>query len=160
MDISPSNLDFNLCLIHSSIFHAYKLNKWGDNIQPWHTSFPIWNQFVVPFPVLTIASSPVNRLLRRQVRWFGIPISWRIFCSFWWSTRSKALQSHSQSHKGSPRMLECVAYPFSIGSSKPKDQTGASCIARRFCTNWAISEAPTPPSKREYLLPKNLWIFK
>ena len=27
---------------------AYKLNKQGDNIQPWHTSFPIWNQSVVP----------------------------------------------------------------------------------------------------------------
>ena len=22
---------------------AYKLNKQGDNIQPWHTPFPIWN---------------------------------------------------------------------------------------------------------------------
>jgi len=24
------------------------LNKQGDNIQPWHTPFPIWNQSVVP----------------------------------------------------------------------------------------------------------------
>ena len=29
---------------------AYKLNKQGDNIQSWHTPFPIWNQSVVPCP--------------------------------------------------------------------------------------------------------------
>ena len=34
------------------IYSAYKLNKQGDNIQPWHTLFPICNQSVVPCPVL------------------------------------------------------------------------------------------------------------
>ena len=29
---------------------AYRLNKQGDNIQPWCTPFPIWNQSVVPCP--------------------------------------------------------------------------------------------------------------
>ena len=33
---------------------AYKLNEQGDNIQPWHTPFLIWNQSVVPCPVLTV----------------------------------------------------------------------------------------------------------
>ena len=61
------------------MYSAYKLNKQGDNIQPWHTPFPIWNQSVVPCPVLTVASSPAYRFLRRQVRWSGIPISLRIF---------------------------------------------------------------------------------
>ena len=28
------------------LYCAYKLNKQGDNIQPWHTPFPIWNQSV------------------------------------------------------------------------------------------------------------------
>ena len=41
--------------------------------------FPIWNQSVFPFPVLTVASSPAHRFLKRQVRWSGIPISSRIF---------------------------------------------------------------------------------
>ena len=40
------------------MYSAYKLNKQGDNIQPWHTPFPIWNQSVVPCPVLTVASWP------------------------------------------------------------------------------------------------------
>ena len=61
------------------MYSAYKLNKQGDNIQPWHTPFPIWNQSVVPRPVPTVASWPAYRFLKRQVRWSGIPISFRIF---------------------------------------------------------------------------------
>ena len=40
------------------------------------------------------------------------------------------------SHQGNPRILECVAYPFSSGSSQPRNQTSVSCIAGRFFTNW------------------------
>ena len=82
------------CASSSPAFHmysAYKLNKQGDNIQPWHTPFLIWNQYVVPRSVLTVASWPAYRFLRRQVRWSGIPISFRIFHSLLWSTQSKAL---------------------------------------------------------------------
>ena len=58
------------------MYSAYKLlNKQGNNIQPWHTPFPIWNQSVVPRPVLNVASWPAYRFHRRQVRWSGIPIS-------------------------------------------------------------------------------------
>ena len=39
---------------YMQIYSAYKLNKQGDNIQPWHIPFPIWNQSVVPCPVLTL----------------------------------------------------------------------------------------------------------
>ena len=73
------------------MYSAYKLNKQRDNIQPWCIPFPIWNQSVVPCPVLTTASWPAYRFLRRQVRWSGIPISFRIFHSLLWSTQSKAL---------------------------------------------------------------------
>ena len=52
---------------------AYKLNKQDNNIQPWCTPFPIGNQSVVPYPVLTVASWPAYRFLRSQVRWSGIP---------------------------------------------------------------------------------------
>ena len=61
------------------MYSAYKLNKQGDNIQPWRTPFPIWSQSVVPCPVLTVASWPAYRFLKRQVRWSIIPISFRIF---------------------------------------------------------------------------------
>ena len=44
-------------------------------------------------------------------------------------------------HKGSPRILEWVAYPFSRGSVRPRNRTGIFCIAGGFFTNWAIREA-------------------
>ena len=68
------------------MYSAYKLNKQGDNIQPWRTPFPILNPSVVPCPVLTVASWPAYRFLKRQVRWSGIPISFRIFHNLLWST--------------------------------------------------------------------------
>ena len=46
------------------MFSVYKLNKQGDNIQPWCTPFPIWNQSVVPCAVLTVASWPAYRFLK------------------------------------------------------------------------------------------------
>ena len=48
------------------MYSAYKLNKQGDNI---YTPFLIWNLSVVPCPVLTVASWPAYRFLKRQVRW-------------------------------------------------------------------------------------------
>ena len=44
------------------MYSAYKLNKQGDSIQPWHTPFPILNLSVVPCPVLTVASWPAYRI--------------------------------------------------------------------------------------------------
>ena len=61
------------------MYSACKLNKQGGNIQPWRTPFHVWNQSVVPCPVLTVASWPAYRFLKRPVRWSGIPISWRSF---------------------------------------------------------------------------------
>ena len=69
------------------MYSAYKLNKQCDNIQPWRTPFPIWNQSVVSCPVLPVASWPAYRFLKRQVRWSAIPISWRIFHSLLWFTQ-------------------------------------------------------------------------
>jgi len=54
---------------------------------------------------------------------------------------------YQQNHKGSPRILKWVAYPFSSRSSRPRNQTSVSCIAGRFFTNWAIREAPYSYSK-------------
>ena len=46
------------------------------------------------------------------------------------------------SYKGSPRILEWVAYPFSSEHSRRRNSTRVSCIAGRFFTNCAIREAP------------------
>ena len=45
------------------------------------------------------------------------------------------------SHRGSPRILEWVAYPFSSRCSQPRNSTGVFCIAGGFFTNWAMREA-------------------
>ena len=45
--IQSLSLDSSLGFIHPAFFmmySAYKLNKQGDNIQPWFTPFLIWNQ--------------------------------------------------------------------------------------------------------------------
>ena len=48
------------------------------------------------------------------------------------------------SHKGSPRILEWVPYPFSSTSSWLRNQTWISCIAGRFFTRWTTREAKSP----------------
>ena len=47
----------------------------------------------------------------------------------------------SWTKKGSPRILEWLAYPFSSRSSRPRNLTGVSIIAGGFFMNWAIREA-------------------
>ena len=46
IDISPGNLDSSCCFFQPAflmMYSVYKLNKQGDNIQPWCIPFPIWN---------------------------------------------------------------------------------------------------------------------
>ena len=95
--IFPLAILISTCASSNPAFHvmysAYKLNKQDDNIQPWRSSFPIWNQSVVPCSVLAVASWPAYKFIKRQIRWSCIPISFRIFHSLLWSTQSKALLS-------------------------------------------------------------------
>ena len=52
---------------------AYKLNKQGDNIQPCRTPFPIWNQSVVPCPVLNCCFLTCIQISQEagQVVWYS-----------------------------------------------------------------------------------------
>ena len=61
------------------MYSPCKLHKQGENIQPWRTPFPIWNQSVVSCLVLAVDSWLAYRFLKRQAKRSGIPISWRIF---------------------------------------------------------------------------------
>ena len=66
------------------------------------------------------------------------------------------------SHKGSPRILECVTYPFSSSSSRPRNQTRVSCITGGFFTNWTIGEAHSILLSVLYIFlscAKHKWIF-
>ena len=76
--------------------------------------------------------------------------------------KSPALQvdSLSAEPKGSPRILEWVAFTFSRKSSQPRNRTRVSCIAGRFFTNWAIREVIREDLSRETgkCSPKIRWI--
>ena len=70
-----------LCFLQPSISHdvlCIKVKQAGWQIQSWCIAFPIWKQSIV-CPVLTVSSWPAYTFLRKQVRWSGIPISFRIF---------------------------------------------------------------------------------
>ena len=59
------------------------------------------------------------------------------------------------------RILKWVAYPFSRGSSWPRNQTRISCIAGGFFTNWAIREALRCLVLNKHLrYPSSKWIHK
>ena len=63
--------------------------------------------WVVPWLILTVASWPEYRFLRKQLRWSGIPISLRIFHSLLWSAESKS-PKYTQTHP----MGETSKYSF------------------------------------------------
>ena len=76
------------------MYSAYKLNKQGDNIQPWWTPFPIWNPSVVPCPVLTAASWLAYRFHKRRSGGLVFP-SLEEFPTVCWDPHSQRLW-HSQ----------------------------------------------------------------
>ena len=88
LSMFPQGILIPVCNSFSPVFllmcSGYRLDKQGNNRQPCCNPFSI-------LTVLTIASWPTDRFLRRQVIWSGILISWRIFYSLLWSTQSKAL---------------------------------------------------------------------
>ena len=59
------------------------------------------------------------------------------------------------SHKGSPRILEWVTYPFSRGFSQPSNRTGVSCIVGGWFTSWTIWEVTIV--ERKWVEPWYLW---
>ena len=54
------------------------------------------------------------------------------------------------------RILEWVTFPFSRGSSQPRDETQVFHIAGRFFTNWAIREALDSLSQYKVKSPQKL----
>ena len=53
------------------------------------------------------------------------------------------------------RILEWVAFPFSRGSSQPRDRTQVSHIAGRFFTSWAIIPFYSASSHKVWRLQQN-----
>ena len=76
-------------------------------------SFPNSEPVCCSMPVLTVAKScSAYRLLRRQIRWSGIPISLRIFHSLLWSTE----KIHSQWSRCFSGILLLFLCPVDVGN--------------------------------------------
>ena len=100
------------------------------------------------------ASSPPSdqtQVSRIAGRFFTIWTTAEALSHIWKKVKEKATQScpplcdhMDYTVRGilQARILEWVAFPFSRGSSQPRNRTGVSCIAGRFSTNWPIREAP------------------
>ena len=150
------------CASSSPVFlmmsSAFKLNKQGDNTQPWHTPFPIWNQSVFPCPVLTVASWPAYRFLKRQVRWSGIQtvhihistipslwnhLQWKLLSRVWRFATPWTLQSMEFSR---PEYRSGWPFPspgvLPNPGIEPRDRTQVFHIAGGFFTSWATREDP------------------
>ena len=122
-------------LAFQMMYYACKLNKQGDNIQPWCTPFPIWNQSV-PCPILTTASWPAHRFLRRQVRWSGIPISLRIFHSFFLIHTAKGFGIVSKAEVDVFLEFSCFFYgPTDVGNLI----SGSSALSKSSLNIWKFS---------------------
>ena len=74
------------------------------------------------------ASWPAYRFLRRQVRWSGIPISLRIFCSlllWWWVFSCQVMPNSSQPHG-----LQHTRLPYPSPSPRV---CPSSCSVHQWC---------------------------
>ena len=98
-------------------------------------SFPNMNQSVVPCLVLTVASWPAYKFLRRQIKCRVFP-SLRIFHSFLWSTQTKALaQSMKQKWIFFLEFLCFLCDPIVIG----KLISGSSAFSKSTLYMWNFS---------------------
>ena len=112
------------CLKHGKVRWSESRSVMSDSLQP-HELYSPWNS---PGQNTGVGSlSLLQGIFPTQGSNPGLPYCRQIL--------------YQLSHKGSPRVLEWVAYPFSSRSSWPRNWTRVSCIAGGFFTNWAIREA-------------------
>ena len=90
------------CVSSSQAFHMMhtpcKLTEHSENIQLWCIPFPIWNKFVVPYPVVTVDSWPCIQISQEagQVIWYSHlfkNVPWLLGMSSQHSTRSHTKSS-------------------------------------------------------------------
>ena len=117
------------------------LNKQGDNIQPWYTAFPIWNQYTVPCLVLTVASWPAYRFRRRQskVVWY-----YHLFESFPQFIAIHTVRGFSIASETVELFLEfpCIFYdPTDVGSLFPLPFLNPACTSgsSQFTYCWSLA---------------------
>ena len=82
----------------------------------------------------------------------------QILPSYWkWKSLScvRLFATHTVHGIFQARILERVPFPFSRGSSQPRDQTQVICVAGRFFTNWATMKSSFTVLRRN----RSSWYF-
>ena len=98
------------------IYSEYKLNKQGDNIQPWHIPFPICKYYIKAMKIVAESESEVGQS-----------------CPTLCDPMDYSLPGSSAHGIFQARVLEWVAIFFCRGSSRPRDWTWVSrFVGRRF----------------------------
>ena len=129
---------------------------WGTHVNPWLIHFNVWQNPLQYCKVISLQlikkkkvkvkvalSCPILQLPGQNTGVGSLSLLQGIFPT----QGSNPGLLHCRrilnqlNHKGSPRILEWVAYTFSRRSSRSRKQTRVSCVAGGFFTNWTIREA-------------------
>ena len=145
ISVSPELIEMTMKLVFTWGLHVYVSVQWLSHV---------W-LFVTPW-MLTCQASLSMQFLRQEY-WSGLPFPSSgdlpnpgINSEVKWS-EVKVAQScltlcdpmdYIVHGILQARILEWVAFPFSRGSSQPRDRTHVSLIAGRFLTSCAIRKAP------------------
>ena len=114
---------FQTLISHSCVLSCVSTDFVSDSLWSYGLYSP-WNS---PGQNTGVVASPFSRgIFPTQGSYPGFPLCGQIL--------------YQLSHKGSPRILEWLDYPFSSRSSWPRNWTWVSCIAGRFFTTWATWE--------------------
>ena len=121
------------------------VHLWGLNILIWSVRGLGWAIWAVPSPLTSRDSGPVTCIcplfanssaaMRTSEGHLKVKVK---DASRVWLCNSMDCIVHGILQA---RILEWVAFPFSTGSSQPRDQTQVSCFAGRFFTDLATREA-------------------
>ena len=111
---------------------GWQSTSWSEAPQPHH---PRWLYELWPLKCLVSFSSTTGSLNLFSATW-----KWKVkvaqLCPTLWDPVDYTVHGILQA-----RILEWVVFPFSRGSSQPRDRTQVSHIAGGFFTSWAIGEA-------------------
>ena len=138
--VSPSSASVHLLLslLWNQISLARRVRSWSVNSVSISPFFGYWIKFVLSQSQLQFCYLSTWTQLGwgpKQGPWDS---KWRESCSI----MSKSLRHHGLLHGIlQARILEWEAFPFSRGSSRPRDGTQVSRIAGGFFTSWATREA-------------------
>ena len=112
----------------------------GEQRWKWWVMFHFWNHLC--HSIACLSGSPNSQDRSTCVGIIRCCRVWFYFSSLLWkwkespSVMSDSLQPHGVLGILQARILEWVAFPFSRGSSQPRNWTRVSCIAGKFFTSW------------------------